>query len=142
MAIRHVAAAGLLALLLGGCGTDAVQGSANASGSAPTGETKKDNPPASTRDPKQDVKVTSCKADRYALSADVEVTNRNSTTSEYYGQIYFIDPTGARVTEGEYNSGDVEAGAVKTKQIPAQNLTNATKVTCEVGWIKLGDIGN
>lgn len=142
MAIRHVVVAGLLALLLGGCGTAAVQGSANASGSAPAGETKKDNPPVSGRDPKQDVKVTSCTASRYSLTADVEVTNRNSVTSEYYGQIYFIDAAGTRITEGEFNSGNVEAGAVKTKQVPGQNLTNAQKVTCEIGWIKLGDIDN
>jgi hypothetical protein len=141
MAIRHVAAAGLLALLLGGCGNDAVEGSAGASG-APAAETKKDDAPVSTRDPKQDVKLLSCEATKWSLTANVEVTNRNSVTSEYYGQIYFIDAAGVRITEGEFNSGNVEAGAVKTKEIPGQNLTNAAKVTCEIGWIKLGDIDN
>jgi hypothetical protein len=142
MAIRHVVAVGLLALVLGGCGNDAVQGSANASGSAPTGETKKDDAPVSTRDPKQDVKLLSCEASKWSLTANVEVTNRNSTTSEYYGQIYFIDAAGTRITEGEFNSGNVEPGAVRTKEIPGQNLTHAEKVTCEIGWIKLGDINN
>jgi hypothetical protein len=142
MAIRHVVAAGLLALLLGGCGTDAVQGSPGATGGAPTGETKKDEAPVSIRDPKQDVKLTSCKASKYSLTVEVEVTNRNSTISEYYGQIYFLDAAGTRITEGEYNSGNVEPGAVKTKEIPGQNLTHAEKVTCEIGWIKLGDINN
>jgi hypothetical protein len=140
MAIRHVVAAGLLALLLGGCGNDAVEGSAGASG-APA-ETKKDDAPVTGRDPKQDVKITSCAATKWSLTAKVEVTNRNSKTSEYYGQIYFIDAAGTRIIEGEFNSGNVEAGAVATKDIPAQNLTNAEKVTCEIGWIKLGDINN
>ena len=138
MAIRHVVAAGLLTLLLAGCGSEAVPGSANPSGGAPAGETKKDDAPASARDPKQDVKLSACSATEWSLTVTVEATNSNAAASKYYGQIYFLDAAGTRITEGEYNSGKIEPGAVKTKEIPGQNLTHATKVTCEIGWIKTG----
>jgi hypothetical protein len=136
MVMRHVMAAAMLVGLLGGCGDDQAGGSPPAAPAA-TGETGKDDQQALPHDPKQDVKVTSCESTQYTINADVEVTNRYDKPAEYYGQINFLDPAGQVINEGEFNSGSVPAGAVRTKEVPGQNLTNATKVTCEVSWIKL-----
>jgi hypothetical protein len=137
--MRHVVVAGLIAVLLGGCGgNDQAGGTPGAASNAPaTGEAKKDDQQALSHDPKQDVKVTSCESSTYTISSTVEVTNRYDKPSEYYGQINFLDPAGKVINEGEFNSGSVAVGEVKTKDVPGQNLTNAAKVTCEVSWIKL-----
>lgn len=88
----------------------------------------------------KDVTVVKCGSDNgVGVDATVEVTNSLDEPMEYIGTINFLDPSGALITEGLFNTGTLQPGEKSTEEVPGGVFEKVESATCEVVGLKIDE---
>lgn len=88
----------------------------------------------------EDVAIVKCGSDNgVGVDATVEVTNSLDEPMEYIGTINFLDPAGALITEGVFNTGTLQPGEKSTEEVPGGVFEVVESATCELVDVKIDE---